>query len=164
MEKLTPLELERAQIPTSFRGYDKESVNRLLSGASHQLEAQLVEIRRLQALLTNSELELERFRSQESTLNSALILAQKAADETRALAHRESELIIEAAQLEAKDIRRQANDSVIALKWDIERLDQERLHVVSRIKNLLLELDQRITQEGPTHAVLEVQDQEVATG
>lgn len=164
MEKVTPLDLERAQMPVSFRGYNKETVDRLLTSASNQLEAQLVEIRRLSALLKNAESELERFRAQESTLNSALILAQKSSDETRALAHKEAELIIESAQLEAKEIKRQAQESVRALRWEAERLENEKDVFVSRFQSLLNEHLERLRCEQPTHAVLQVEHPEVATG
>lgn len=164
MEKVTPLDLERAQMPVSFRGYNKESVDRLLTGASNQLEVQLVEIRRLTALLKNAESDLERFRNQESTLNSALILAQKASDETRMLAHKEAELIVEAARQEAKEIKRQAQESVRALKWEAERLEDERRCFVSRFRGLLNEHMARLEDELPSHAVLQVEEPEVATG
>lgn len=164
MDKVTPLDLERAQIPVSFRGYNKESVDRLLATASNQLESQLIEIRRLNALLKNSEQELERFRAQEQTLNSALVLAQKASDETRSLAHREAELIVESARQEAKDIKRQAQESVRVLKWEAQRLEEERQVFATRFRAVLREHLDRLDAETPTHAVLQVEEPEVAAG
>jgi cell division septum initiation protein DivIVA len=151
-------------MPVSFRGYNKESVDRLLSSASNQLEAQLVEIRRLSSLLKNAESDLERFRAQESTLNSALVLAQRASDETRSLAHKEADLIIEAARQEAKEIKRQAQDSVRALKWEAERLEDEQRSFVARFRGLLNEHMCRLNDEQPAHAVLKVEEAEEATG
>ena len=164
MEKVTPLDLERAQLPIGLRGYRKEPVDRILVGASNQLEAQLVEIRRLNALLKTAETELDRFKTLESTLNSALVLAQKTGDETRLLAHKEADLIIEGAKQEAKEIRRSAQESVRAISWDAERLALERDGFVHRFRALLNEHLVRLEEETPTHAVLNVEHNEAATG
>lgn len=164
MEKLTPIDLERAQIPAAFRGYHRETVDALVASASNQLEAQLVELRRLQALLKTAEHELERFRAQESTLNSALVLAQKASDETRALAHREADLILEEARQQAKEIKRQAQESVRALQWETERLQSEKEAFRARFQGLLTEHLDRLQHEPVTKAVLTVQEAEVAAG
>jgi len=164
MEKVTPLDLERAQLPRGLRGYRPEAVDRLLLTASQQLEAQIIEIRRLNALLKSTEAELERFRAQESTLNSALVLAQKTGDETRASARKEAELILDEAHLQAKEIRRSAQESVRAMTWEAERLQAARDGFSSRFRALLQEHLSRLDSEAPTHAVLEVDSQEAATG
>lgn len=163
MEKVTPLDLERAQLPVGLRGYRQEPVDRLLATASNQLEAQLVEIRRLSSLLKTVEHELERFRAQETTLNAALILAQKTGDETRMLANKEAELILENARQEAKEIRRGAQESVRVLQWEAERLRDEKTNFVNRFKGLLTEHLARLEEEKVTHVVVE-QHQEAATG
>ena len=164
MEKVTPIDLERARLPRGIRGYLPEAVDRLLAVASNQLEAQLVELRRLTALLKSAEAELERFRTLETTLNSALVLAQKAGDETRANAHREADLIIETARQEAKEIKRSAQESVRALKWEAERLEDERHSFAHRFRSLLNEHLARLDSEALTHAVLQVEEPEAATG
>lgn len=164
MDKVTPLDLERAQIPEAFKGYRKEAVDRLLSMASIQLETQLVEIRRLNALLKSAEGELERFRAQEGTLNSALLLAQKTGDETRMHAQKEAELVIEAARQEAREIKRQAQESVRVMQWELERLSDERASFIHRFRTLMAEYTNRLDDQAPTHAVLKVQEPEAAAG
>lgn len=164
MDKVTPLDLERARIPESFRGYRKEAVDRLLSMASTQLETQIVEIRRLNALLKTAEAELERFHAQESTLNSALLLAQKTGDETRMHAQKEAELILEEARQEAREIKRQAQESVRVVHWEAERLAAERAGFVHRFRSLLAEYSARLDEQAPTHAVLQVEEAEAAAG
>lgn len=164
MEKVTPLDLEKASLPHSFRGYETQAVDKMLLTASHQLEAQLIEIRRLQAQLKTAETELERLHSLESTMNSALLLAQKAADETRALAHKEGENIIESAKQEAREIKRSANESIRAQKWDAERLAAQNESFQMSFRALLQEHLRRLDSEPVTHAVLQVEHPEVATG
>jgi len=165
LEKVTPIDLERAQLPRSFRGYSREAVDHILASASKQLEGQLVEIRRLQQVQRDTERDLETFRLQESTLRDAIVLAQKSADEARAVARKEAELIVEEAHLEAKEIRRSANEAVRALKWEIERLENEKADFLARFHTLLEEYRARLDASStPTHAVLAVETPEAATG
>jgi cell division initiation protein len=126
MERVTPQDLERSQLPKSLRGYQPEAVDKLLASVSAQMEAQLVEIRRLQQALRDRERELDRFRSQETLMKEALMLANRAAEETRALAQREAETILQAARQEASEIKRSAKESVVALELELERLSEQR--------------------------------------
>ncbi|MBS1714471.1 MAG: DivIVA domain-containing protein [Armatimonadetes bacterium] len=164
MEKVTPIDLERAQIPVTFRGYSREAVDHILASASKQLEGQLVEIRRLQQAHRDAERDLETFRLQESTLRDAIVLAQKSADEARAVARREAEVIVEEARLEAKEIRRSANEAVRALKWEIERLESDRAGFAARFRSLLQDYLSHLEEAPPTHAVLAVETPEAAAG
>lgn len=166
MEKVTPLDLERAQIPRALRGYAPEAVDRMLAAASQQLESQLLEIRRLNAALKQSDAELERFRGQESTLNSALVIAQRASDETRALAHKEAALIVEAAKAEAAQLLAQSQAAIASLHREIEALERDRALFHDRFRALLREHLDRLERDAPSHAVLVVQspETEAATG
>lgn len=103
MERLLPIDLERLTLRRAFRGYDRASVDQWLAHASAEIETLLHE--RDEARNANERLmaELGTHRAQEATLKDALLLAQKAADDTRALAHREAEQII--AQAEARIAR-----------------------------------------------------------
>ncbi len=164
MEKVTPLDLEHAQLPRAFRGYSMEAVDRILTSASRQLEAQIIEMKRLQTQLKVADDELARFRAQEATLNSALLLAQKAADETRALARKEADLIVEEARQEAKGVMREAHEALRNLKWEAERLARESEEFKRRFRSLTQECQARIDEQLPTHAVLQVEQTEAATG
>ncbi|MBL8065780.1 MAG: DivIVA domain-containing protein [Chthonomonadaceae bacterium] len=164
MEKLTPIELERAQLPRGLKGYRVEAVDKILSSASQQIESQLLEIRRLNSILKAAECELEIFRAQEGTLKSALVLTQKNCDEARANAHSEAASIIEEAKLEAKELKRQANDSLLAVRFEIERLESDKRAFAARYRALLNEHLERIECEAPRHAVLQVEERESATG
>jgi cell division initiation protein len=139
MERITPLDLQRAELPTAWRGFDKKSVETLLARAAESIEALTKENRRLADSLRQSEADLERFRLQESTLREALVLAQKAADEARSNAQRQADLTMAEAEQQARETRRQAHESVRALTWEAERLKEQRSHFESAFRALLQE-------------------------
>ena len=139
MERITPLDLQRAELPTAWRGFDKNSVLALLSRAAESIESLTKENRRLADSVRQTEAELERFRLQESTLREALVLAQKAADEARTNAQRQAELTLAEAEQQARETRRQAHESVRALTWESERLREQRSHFESAFRALLQE-------------------------
>src|ERR1022692_2870126 len=101
MDRIMPIDLERVQLRKSFRGYETEKVDALLSGSAESLQALLVENASLREHVERQERELERVKLGENTLKDAIILAQKAADETRAAAHKHAEAILEEARLAA---------------------------------------------------------------
>ncbi|MCW5936418.1 MAG: DivIVA domain-containing protein [Fimbriimonadaceae bacterium] len=152
-ERFTPLDLERVQIPTTLRGYHRETVDRLVAGVAEQLESLLVEVKELRRLNELASKELERFRAQEATLREALVLAQKAADDTRTAARREADSAVEAARLEASEIRQKALEATAAAHWELQKLDDEKRAFEARFRALLHEHLERL---GPAKPVLEV--------
>jgi cell division initiation protein len=161
MERITPIDLESARFPLVRKGYDTEAVDAMLKAAAAELESLTREV---QSLRSQHELELKElnlFRSKESTLADALILAQKTSDETRAAAHKEGELIIAHAKRQAEDLRREANEELADLDRKIEKRIQDRKTFEARFRSLLEEYS-RSLQESVT-LMVEVEN-DAATG
>jgi len=139
MERLTPLDIERAQLRTRMRGYDRAQVDLLLQRCSREIEHLLGENKRLQGYADSALTELEQLRSHESALKDALVLAQKAADETRANAHKEAELILESARRAETTAKQEAEQQVVELRWEVESLKRERDNLRFRIRAVIEE-------------------------
>ncbi len=154
MERLRPLDLEKTQFKSSFRGYDKATVDLIVARAAREIETLLGELKHAQETATHALTELEHFRAQESTLKEALILAQKASDETRANAHKQAELIEEQAQQRALELERQAQQKVRDLRWEIERLSLDRHKFEQRLRSLLDEHMRLLDIDRPYQPVL----------
>jgi cell division initiation protein len=148
MERLTPLDLEAARFPIVRKGYDKDSVDALLRSVAAELGSLIREAQELRARHEQDLKELESFRSRESTLADALVLAQRTADETRALAHKEADLILEHARRQAEDYRRAAQDELGDLERKIEQRAQDRKNFESRFRSMLTDY-LRVLDEAP---------------
>ena len=137
MERIMPMDLERTKLERTFRGYDRKQVDDLLAQAAKEMETLRTELQQAQATLERQQTELESHRAQENTLKEALILAQRTADETRAGAHREADLILAEAERKARDSEKAAADQINNLRWDLERLRIEKQKFLNQFRGML---------------------------
>ena len=140
-----PIDLERVQLKKSFRGYETSAVDQLIKGTTESLQSLLIENAGLREEVERQRQELDRTRLQENTLKDALLLAQKAADETRAAAHRHAENIIEEARQAALAERISMQQQVSELRWDMERIRTERRRFEDEFKGMLERYQRDIT-------------------
>lgn len=136
MERILPIDLERLELRRSLRGYDRATVDEWLQKAALEIETLIKELQESRETGERQHAELERHRSQEATLKEALLLAQKAADETRAVAHREAEQIVERARLDAEAAHRAAADRLERLQDEIGRLRAEAVQLGGALRAL----------------------------
>jgi len=137
MERIMPIDLERAELKKSMNGYDRTQVQSLLQRAAREMSSLRGEVEALQAENGKIQRELETHRSQENTLKEALLLAQRTADETRASAHKEADLILEEARQKANDIEQQNQSKINDLRWELERLRLEKQKFLSQFRAML---------------------------
>lgn len=137
MERIKPIDLENARPPRKFRGYDTRFVDALLSRAAKEIETLLTEQKSQREEIDALRRELATYHAQDATLKEALILAQKAADETRSSAHRESEMLIQDARRKAAQLQQDLESKLNDLRWDIERLQIEKRRFQSQFRSLL---------------------------
>lgn len=137
MERMMPLDLERAQLRTTWRGYDRTQVQALLQRAAKEMATLRSEMDALRTDVGKQKHELETFRSQENTLKEALVLAQKTADETRASAHKEAELILEEARHKSAEAETQLQTKINDLRWELERLRLEKQKFLGNYRAML---------------------------
>jgi cell division initiation protein len=126
MDRIMPIDLERAKLRKSIRGYSAKEVDKLLHDTALTLQELLVDNDHLRRELDSQKAELQRVRSQEDTLKEALLLAQKAADDTRTAAQVQASVIMEEARQSAQGERVAAQQKLTEMRWEIERLKIER--------------------------------------
>ena len=137
MERMMPLDLEKAQLRTTFRGYDRMQVQALLQRAAKEMATLRSELDSLKNEISKQRQELEGFRTQENTLKEALVLAQRTADETRATAHKEADVIVEQARQKASGTEAQMQSNINDLRWELEKLRLERQRFLGTYRAML---------------------------
>lgn len=160
MERITPIDLESARFPLVRKGYDTNAVDAMLRTASNELDTVRRELQDLKQRHAIEKKELDLFRTKESTLADALILAQRTADETRAAAHKEGELIIAHAKRQAEDIRRAAKDELFGIERRIEQCIQDKKNFEARFRSMLNDY-LRTLEDAP---VLKIEERDAAAG
>jgi cell division initiation protein len=101
---LTPVEIRHVKLDRRFLGYERQAVERLLEDIAASFEDVWRERADLRDEIERLESELHRQREIEEALRSTLLSAERMADELRARAHREADLIVEEARARAREI------------------------------------------------------------
>jgi cell division initiation protein len=162
MDRITPIELEKTQLPRKMRGYDIKIVDNLLERSSHEIEGLLTEQRQLRSDNDRLLAEAQKHREMESSIRDAILIAQKAADETRMNAHKEADLIIESAKQKAFEEQHELAKEVDTLLNEIEALKRERDRFIRQFRTLLNDHLKELGQLDPnvnTAAVVVVEEE-----
>jgi cell division initiation protein len=146
---IKPIDIDKATLPRAFRGYSREVVDDLLRSSSLELERLLNEQRQMRGEMDRLKEELQGYRGMESALKDALLVAQKAADETRMNAHKEAELILASARQQSYEEQHVLASEVKSLMHQVDSLQKEKERFERQFRTLLQdhlrELDQVFT-------------------
>lgn len=137
MDRLKPIDLDRHELKKRLRGYDARAADELFRHAAREIETLLGELKAASEEREKQRRDLDGFLAQETTLKEALLLAQKTADETRASAHKQAELIVEEANQRAAQIHQEMQGRLNDLRWDVEKLQIERKKFLGQFRSLL---------------------------
>ena len=102
--KVTPLDIRRKEFKRSVRGYADEEVDLFLDEVADEFERLYQENAELQERIRRLEEQLSTHLQLRDALEKTLVSAQFQADETKANARKESELILRDAELKARSI------------------------------------------------------------
>ena len=113
--KITPLDIEHKEFKKTLQGYAREEVDQFLDEIVASLETEIEERGHLESELADLRERIAHFKAIEETLQSTLVLAQRTADEVKAAAHKETDLIKERAKMEVEgeltSVRRQIEEA-----------------------------------------------------
>jgi cell division initiation protein len=133
---LTPSEILNKQLKTGL-GYDKKDVEQYLSDLSEDYKALLEENEALKKKLKEQDESLSYYKSIEKTLQKALVLAEKTAQDTKANALKEAELIENEARVKATRIIGQSREQIEFLEHKTLNLMQQYDLFKIHFENLL---------------------------
>ncbi|HSK15214.1 MAG TPA: DivIVA domain-containing protein [Gaiellaceae bacterium] len=126
---LTPVEIRHVTLRRRLFGYEREAVDRLLEEVAVSFEGVWRDRADVRDEIERLESELRRQREIEEALRNTLLSAERMADELRARAHQESDLIVEEARARAREIAASAE------------AEQERAHAeIRRVRGLETEV------------------------
>jgi cell division initiation protein len=102
MAKVTIIDIQHKEFKKSLQGYDRNEVNEFLDEIIETLEDENTVRAALQGEIAELRERLSHFKTMEESLQSTLLLAQRTADEVKAAAHKEADLIKQEARLVAE--------------------------------------------------------------
>src|ERR671924_1860006 len=119
---LAPVEIRHVHLRRRPLGYERAAVERLLAEIASSFEDVWRERADLRDEIERLESELHRQREIEEALRSTLLSAERMADELRARAHREADVIVEEARANAREITGGAESEREQVRGEIRRL------------------------------------------
>ena len=118
----TPVEIRHVRLGRRPFGYEREAVDRLLEDIASSFEDVWRERADLRDEVDRLEGDLERQREIEGALRSTLVSAERMADELRARAHEEADLIVAEARVGAREIMASGEAEREQARREIDRL------------------------------------------
>jgi cell division initiation protein len=135
---LTPVEIRHVRLPRRPLGYQQRAADGLLEEIASSYEDVWRERADLRDEIERLEGELRRHREVEEALRNTLLSAERMADELRAQAHREADLIVEEARTKAREIESATEAERERVRAEIRRLRSLQADVRAEHRAFLL--------------------------
>jgi len=135
--RITPMDIEQQEFSRSFRGYNEEEVDDFLDKIVKDYEELINENVRLNEEIEKMKERLKEFSEIEETLRSALLNAQKSAEEMKGRVESEAKIIIEKADIEAEMIKQRASQREDKVKNEIDNLRRYKYIFKEKFKSML---------------------------
>ena len=119
---LTPVEIRHITLGRSLLGYNRAAVDKLLDDVIASFEEVWRERADLKDKVEHLEQDLVRHRELETLLRTTLVSAERASQELKEQAKRESDLVVTEAHAEARRITRDAAAELEQLRRDSRRI------------------------------------------
>ena len=132
--RITPLDIQQMVFKVSFRGYDKEEVNRFLEEMAQTVESLNRDNAVQREKIIFLEQQLAELKRTEATLSSTLLSAQSLAEDVKRNAQREADLVVKEAELKAGELIRQAKVELTDTQRDLSSIQKQRLLMVERLR------------------------------
>jgi len=102
MQRITPVDIQHRTFKKALQGYDRAEVDQFLDEIIETLEDDAQHRAALEAEIADLKERISHFKAMEESLQNTLLLAQRTADEVKASAHKEADLIKEQARISAE--------------------------------------------------------------
>jgi cell division initiation protein len=136
--KVTVVDIQHKTFKRALQGYDRADVDQFLDEIIESIEDEAQARAALEAEIADLRERISHFKAMEESLHSTLLLAQRTADEVKAAAHKEADLIRQEARLQAEREISNLSDRVDDVRRDHQRMLDVAQQAKSEIRSLLL--------------------------
>jgi cell division initiation protein len=152
---LTPVEIRHVRLPRRALGYSRASVDDLLSDIVRSFEDVWRDRADLQDEVERLEGEVARYKELDVLLRNSLVSAERAADELRAQAGKEADVIVDEARVRAREITAAAETERERVLSEVRRLRSLETEVRADYRGFLLAALDRLEGDTAEHGTSE---------
>jgi cell division initiation protein len=138
VQKITPVDIQHKTFKRALQGYDRAEVDQFLDEIIEVMEDTATQRAALEAEIADLKERISHFKAMEDSLHNTLVLAQRTADEVKASAHKESDLIREQARLAAEREIAGYNEAISEVRREHQRAIEESEKTRSELRSLLM--------------------------
>jgi cell division initiation protein len=135
--RITPMDIEQQEFSRSFRGYNEEEVDDFLDKIVKDYEELINENVKLNEEIEKMKERLKEFSEIEESLRSALLNAQKSAEEMKGRVENEAKVMVKKAEIEAEIIKQKASQKEDEVKNEINNLRRYKFMFIEKFKSML---------------------------
>ena len=136
--RITVVDIQHKSFKRSLQGYDRTEVDQFLDEVIVSLEDEAQARAALEAEIHDLRERISHFKAMEESLQSTLLLAQRTADEVKAAAHKEADLLRQEARLQGERENAQMGDRLDEVRREHQRMLDVAATAKSEIRSLLL--------------------------
>src|ERR1700722_8488349 len=135
--RITVVDIQHRTFKRALQGYDRTDVDKFLDEIIESLEDEATARGALEAEIADLKERISHFKAMEESLQNTLLLAQRTADEVKASAHKEADLIREQARLTAEREVASYNDAIVEVRREHQRSIESAEKAKSELRSLL---------------------------
>jgi cell division initiation protein len=136
--RITPHDIRQQQFTSKmFKGYDPHEVDAFLDDAAEDYESVLKEVALLKEQMVAQEERSRGVAEREKSLQETLVTTQRLAEEMKAGARREAELIVREAELRAEKVLEAVRGEEARIRTEIHALRRMRRQVFEEMSSTL---------------------------
>jgi cell division initiation protein len=136
--RITVVDIQHRTFKRALQGYDRADVDSFLDEIIESLEDEASARAALEAEIADLKERISHFKAMEDSLQSTLLLAQRTADEVKAAAHKEADLIKQEARLQSERETGALSERVEEARREHQRMLDIAEKAKSEIRSLLL--------------------------
>ena len=137
MDKITVVDIQHKTFKKALQGYDRTEVDQFLDEIIETLEDDMQRHAALEAEISDLKERISHFKSMEESLQNTLLLAQRTADEVKASAHKEADLIRAEARVAVEKEMSSYGDRASEARREYQRVVETVEKAKSELRSLL---------------------------
>jgi cell division initiation protein len=136
--KITIVDIQHKQFKKKMTGYDPADVDQYLDEIIETLEDEAHQRAALEAEIGDMRERISHFKAMEESLHNTLLLAQRTADEVKASAHKEADLIRKEAVVGVQNEIASYGDRTLDARRECQRAVETAEKAKSELRSLLM--------------------------
>jgi len=154
---LLPIDIHNKEFKKGMFGFNEDEVNEFLEEIMKNYDVLLREKKELQTEVAELTKELGHYSNIEETLNKSILVAQEAAEEVKASANKEAELIVQEAEKNANRLINESLEEARQVRIEMETIKKQAVVFRTRLK-MLIEAQLDLVNKDEWNQFLDVDD------